>query len=145
MIGLRESPLRLEEVVEAVGDPEHGGLTTFLGTTRREAGLREVVEILYEAYEELALAELAAIRAEAASRFSARLAVLHRVGAVAVGQPSVAIAASAGHRDAAFAACRYGIDELKARAPIWKRTLYADGGADWIDGGPRSAAAGERR
>jgi molybdopterin synthase catalytic subunit len=141
MTGLRDAPIDLDEAVRAVRDPEHGGIATFLGTTRRERGRREVAEIVYEAYAELAEAELGAIAAEAASRFGARLAVLHRVGPVAVGEPSVAVAASAPHRDAAFAACRYGIDELKARAPIWKRTVYADGGADWIDG----AAAGDGR
>lgn len=139
MTGLRATPIDAAEALAAVADPEHGGVCVFLGTTRREAGSREVTEIVYEAYEELAGAELAAIAAEAAARFGARLAILHRVGAVAVGRPSVAVAASAPHRDAAFAACRYGIDELKARAPIWKRTVYADGGADWIDGAPAPA------
>jgi molybdopterin synthase catalytic subunit len=62
------------------------------------------------------------------------VAVAHRVGRVAVGEPSVAIAASAAHRPAAFAACRYVIDQVKARAPIWKRVVYADGGSEWLDG-----------
>lgn len=145
MTGLRETPLALEEVLAAVADPEHGGLAAFLGATRREADVREVVEIVYEAYPELAAAELSAIAGEAASRFGARLAILHRVGPVPVGEPSVAVAASARHRDAAFAACRYGIDELKARAPIWKRTVFADGGAAWIDGAGPAPGPGAPR
>jgi len=72
--------------------------------------------------------------AEAADRFAARLAIAHRTGRVAVGEPSVAVAASTPHRAAAFAACQYGIDELKARAPVWKQTAYADGEATWVDG-----------
>ena len=117
----------------AVADPDHGGTAAFVGTTRREGADREVAELYYEAYEELALSEMAAV-AEAAARFGARVAVAHRVGRVAVGEASVAVAASAGHRPAAFAACRYVIDELKRRAPIWKQTVYADGEASWIDG-----------
>ncbi len=144
MIALTPDPLEPAALVAAVADPDHGGTATFLGTTRREGGLREVAELRYEAYEELAYAELAAIVAEAEARFRARVAVAHRVGPVAVGEASVAVAASAGHRPAAFAACRYAIDELKARAPIWKQTVYADGEASWIDGCavPHPAAAG---
>jgi len=144
VIVLSPDPLDPWGVARAVGDPEHGGLALFVGTTRREAGEREVVELRYEAYEELCLRELRAIADEAAERFGARLALAHRVGAVAVGDPSVVVVASAGHRAEAFAACRYGIDELKSRAPIWKRTVYADGGASWRDGdvgAPRSRTA----
>jgi molybdopterin synthase catalytic subunit len=121
-------------VARSVGDPEHGGLALFVGTTRRESGERDVAELCYEAYEELCLHELGLIASEAAARFGARVALAHRVGAVAVGEPSVVVAASAPHRAEAFAACRYAIDELKARAPIWKRTVYADGHATWRDG-----------
>ncbi len=134
MILLSDQPLELSALVDAVAHPEHGGIATFLGTTRREAGEREVEALDYEAYEELALAEMTAVAAEAEARFGARVAVAHRVGRVEVGRPSVAVAASAGHRPEAFAACRYVIDELKQRVPIWKRAVFADGGAAWIDG-----------
>jgi molybdopterin synthase catalytic subunit len=134
MIVLSDRPLEPGVLVEAVADPEHGGIATFLGTTRRQGGGREVEALDYEAYEELALAEMRAVAAEAQTRFGARVAVAHRVGRVPVGHPSVAVAASAGHRPEAFAACRYVIDELKRRVPIWKRTVYADGEATWIDG-----------
>jgi molybdopterin synthase catalytic subunit len=144
MIRLTPAALDAMELVAAVADPDPGGTATFLGTTRREGGLREVAELRYEAYEELALAELRAIAAEAQARFGARVAMAHRIGAVAVGEPSVAVAASAGHRTAAFAACRYAIDELKGRAPIWKQTVYADGEASWVDGCVVPHAAGVR-
>jgi molybdopterin synthase catalytic subunit len=134
VIALRDTPLDLGELVAAVADPEHGGLVTFLGTTRRESGLRPVRALRYEAYQELALAELRAVRDEAAARYGATVAVAHRTGEVAAGEPSVAVAASAAHRPAAFAACRYAIDELKARVPIWKQTVYEDGVTSWIDG-----------
>ncbi len=134
MIALRPTPLDPGGLLAAVADPDHGGTALFVGTTRRERDEREVVELRYEAYEELAMTELRAIVAEAEHAYSARVAVEHRIGAVAVCEPSVVVAASAGHRPAAFAACRYVIDELKARAPIWKQTIHADGAATWVDG-----------
>lgn len=134
MTGLTEAPLELGPLVAHVADPEHGGLATFLGMVRRERGRREVVAIVYEAYEELAISELAAVCEEAEARFGARVAAVHRTGRVEVGEPSVAAAASAPHRPAAFAACRFVIDELKVRAPIWKLMVYADGTAVWRDG-----------
>lgn len=142
MIGLSSAPLDIAAVNAAVNDPEHGGVASFLGCIRREAGIREVIAIEYEAYEELTLSELTAVASEAASRFGASVAAVHRTGRVDVGAPSVAVACSAPHRPAAFAACRYVIDELKVRAPIWKRMIYADGAAEWVDG--RDAMPRER-
>lgn len=139
LILLAHEPLDLAVFVAAVTLPEHGGIATFLGTTRREATLREVVAITYEAYEELALAEFGRIVEEGRSRFGATLALAHRVGRVDVGQPSVIVAASAPHRAEAFAACRFGIDELKSRVPLWKQMIYADGGEEWVDGRDRPA------
>ncbi|MDX6646298.1 MAG: MoaE-MoaD fusion protein [Miltoncostaeaceae bacterium] len=134
MVALSSIPLDLATLVQAATDPEHGGLVTFIGSTRRESDRRPVRTLVYEAYEELALRELQAIAEEAAARFGARLAVAHRTGRVPVGEPSVAVAASAPGRPEAFAACRYAIDELKARAPIWKQTEFADGQTTWLDG-----------
>lgn len=134
MIALLDAPLDAARLLAAVADPDHGGTALFVGTTRREPALREVAALRYEAYEELALAELRTVAAEAEAAWDARVAVVHRVGTVAAGEPSVIVAASAAHRPAAFAACRQVIDELKSRAPIWKETLYADGGRSWADG-----------
>jgi molybdopterin synthase catalytic subunit len=134
VIALQDTPLDLAAVSAAVADPEHGGAVTFSGTTRREADLHAVEAIEYEAYPELALAEMGRIVEEAEARFGARVALAHRTGRVEVGAPSVIVAASAPHRPAAFAACRYAIDELKARVPIWKRTDHADGRTRWLDG-----------
>ena len=134
MIALLDTPIDHTALMAAVADPEHGGLATFLGLTRRESDERAVTALRYEAYDELALSELTAIASEAEAAYGARVAVVHRRGEVAVGEASVAVAASARHRPAAFAACRYVIDELKVRAPIWKQTVHADGGTTWIDG-----------
>jgi molybdopterin synthase catalytic subunit len=134
MIALTDEPLDLAPLLAAVADPEHGGTATFIGTTRREGGGRAVAALHYEAYEELAVAEMQPIAAEARQAYGATVALLHRVGRVAVGEPSVMVAASAGHRPAAFAACRFAIDALKARVPVWKQTVFEDGATSWIDG-----------
>jgi molybdopterin converting factor subunit 1 len=134
------------ELVRSVEHPRIGGIAAFLGVTRetpgtpapgeeeeaaRHAGAR-VLGLDYEAFEELALRVLAEIADEVAARFGVvRVAIVHRVGSVAVGESSVAIVAGAPHRGEAFAAARYAIDELKARAPIWKSERFADG-AVWI-------------
>jgi molybdopterin synthase catalytic subunit len=140
MIALSAEPIELAPLLAAVADPEHGGTATFTGTTRREGGDRAVAALHYEAYEELAMAEMRAIVREAQEAFGATVALLHRTGRVDVGEPSVMVAASAGHRPAAFAACRYAIDELKARVPVWKQTVFAYGDTSWVDG----CAAGHR-
>jgi molybdopterin synthase catalytic subunit len=134
MIALRDEPLEVAEAMAAVVDPDHGGIALFVGTTRRERTEGGIASLVYEAYEELALAEMEAIAREAEGAFAARVAVLHRTGEVAVGEPSVIVAASAGHRPAAFAACRLVIDELKERVPIWKRDVTEGGPGGWQDG-----------
>jgi molybdopterin synthase catalytic subunit len=130
---LTDAPIDLTSLIDAVSDAEHGGIATFQGTTRREGGSRAFAAIEYEAYDTLAEAEIAAIAAEASARFGARVAVRHRIGTVRVGETSVAIAAGAPHRREAFDACRYVIDELKRRVPIWKRAHFEDGTSAWFD------------
>jgi molybdopterin synthase catalytic subunit len=130
---LTPAPIDLAALAAEVADPEHGGLATFLGLTRREADRRAYRAIEYVAYDALAEHEIAAIAREAEMRFGASVRIRHRTGVVPVGEASVGIAASAAHRAEAFAACRYAIDELKARVPIWKRAHFADGSAAWFD------------
>lgn len=141
MIGLTATPIDPEDVRGAVDDPEHGGLAVFVGLTRREADGRAVEALEYDAYEPLAIAELERIAVEARVRHGARMAIVHRLGRVAVGEPSVVVAASAPHRAEAFAACREGIDRLKETVPIWKCTHYADGGREWDPGATRPKPA----
>ena len=110
-----------------------GGVVTFLGVVRDRADDgRPVVGLSYEAFEPMAIAEFEKIAAEARDRFGdLRIAIVHRIGELSVGDIAVAVVAAAPHRDAAFEACRYCIDELKRRAPIWKKERYADGHEHW--------------
>lgn len=110
-----------------------GGVVTFLGVVREDADDgRPVSALWYEAHETMAVREFEAIEKEARERFGdVRVAIIHRIGELRVGEVSVAVLAAAPHRGAAFDACRYAIDELKRRAPIWKKEQYAGGGAEW--------------
>jgi molybdopterin synthase catalytic subunit len=112
-----------------------GGIVTFLGVVREQAGDgRAVRGLSYEAHEEMALTEFAAIADELSRRFGqVRLGVIHRLGELAVGEIAVAVCAAAPHRAQAFEACEYAIDQLKARAPIWKKEGYIDGTGEWIE------------
>jgi molybdopterin synthase catalytic subunit len=114
--------------------PSEGALCLFLGIVRDENAGRTTVEILYEAYGPMAEDELARIVSEIAREWpQSRLRLRHRVGRVAVGEPSVAIAATSPHRADAFAACRAAIDRIKTRVPIWKKEFHPDGSSDWVD------------
>ena len=133
-IELHAEPVAIERVVSFVSSGLAGGIDVFLGTTRAEtdpAG-RRLVALDYEAYREMAASQLREMAARARERWPiARLAVLHRVGRVEVGRPSVVIAVATPHRAEAFAACRWLIDTLKAEAAIWKKEIWDDGGETW--------------
>jgi molybdopterin synthase catalytic subunit len=132
MVRVTRMPIALERLARAVRDPAAGAVVTFVGTTRDQNAGRRVVRLEYEAYAAMAVSEMRALAAEAARRWPLRrVAMAHRTGRVPVGQASVAIAVSAGHRDEAFAACRWLIDRLKEIVPIWKREHYR-GGVVWV-------------
>lgn len=125
-VAIRAEPLSAEAVSARVSDPRAGAVVTFQGVTR------EVPVLEYEAYAEMALAKLEEIAAAAAARHGlCAVAVEHRIGAVALSEPSVVIAASAPHRAEAFAGAREVIDTLKQQAPIWKREE-----GEWVAGHP---------
>jgi molybdopterin synthase catalytic subunit len=133
LIAFRSQPLDAAEVIAHVTCAAAGGIDLFIGTTRaeRHPQLGDLTALDYEAYEEMAVAELQKTIAVARSQWDVcRAAVLHRVGRCAVGEASVIIAVSCPHRAEAFAACRHIIDQLKKLAPIWKRDLYQQG-AEW--------------
>jgi molybdopterin synthase catalytic subunit len=112
-----------------------GGCALFEGRVRSRSGGRAVRVLEYEAHRALAEAEGARIFAEAAGKFGLLAAVgAHRTGTLAPGDLAVWIGVAAEHRGAAFDACRYIIDELKHRLPIWKKEHFSDGTADWVDG-----------
>lgn len=115
-------------------DDRAGACVVFEGWVRNHNEGRPVLALDYEAYAELANREGARILREAAERFPLRRALArHRTGHLPVGGLAVWVAVSADHRAAAFDACRYIIDETKARVPIWKREHYADGPAEWVN------------
>src|SRR5205814_6156566 len=131
MTHLTRSPIVPESLLAEVEGPERGGTCLFLGTVRSE---EDVTGIEYSAYDQMAIAEIERMLGEARERWPETLVALqHRLGLIPVGEASIAIAAAAPHRDAAFAACRYIIEEVKKRLPMWKKELHADGSVTWVD------------
>ena len=114
-----------------VAGADCGAVVGFVGTVRATNHGKRVVRLEYEAYPEMALRIFDHIAAEARAKWSARVAIHHRVGSLEPGEISVAIAAAAPHRGDAFEACRHAIEALKKDAPIWKRELYPDG-SSWV-------------
>jgi len=132
-VGITADTLPTDAAAAFVARADCGASVVFTGLVRDHSEGRPAVRSLeYEAYEEEVTPRLAAIAAEARSRWKTlgRLALLHRTGLLAVGEASVVVATSAPHRDEAFEAARFCIDTLKATAPIWKREAW-DGGEDW--------------
>jgi molybdopterin synthase catalytic subunit len=139
MIGLSDAGLDVAALVRAVQSDAHGAVVTFLGTTRATSpgDRRPVVALEYEAYDAMAVAEMETIAGETRERFGPlEIAMMHRTGRVALGEPSVAIVVAAPHRGPAFEACRYAIDAVKARVAVWKREVYRDGDAAWVANTP---------
>lgn len=141
MFRIVDHPIDVAAVAAAVRHPGAGAVLVFEGVGRDNAEGRAVRSLAYEAWPDVAEREMAAIGAEAAARWpGARVAIVHRTGPVAIGEPSVVIAVSAPHRGEAYDASRWAIDTLKQRVPVWKKELYDDGAA-WIankgpDGSP---------
>jgi molybdopterin synthase catalytic subunit len=132
---LSADPLSLDAVVAEVHSDEAGAIATFLGTVRRHSRDRTVLYLDYEAYEEMAEKMLAELAASLKSKHElTEIAIHHRTGRVEIGEPSVAIAVSARHRQAALAACAEAIDTLKETIPLWKKEVY-EGGEEWIGRG----------
>lgn len=130
---LTHGPVDLPSLIAAVSAPERGGIATFLGMVRNHQDGQAVLRLEYSAYEPMAEAEASRIVAEAESRWPARIALSHRLGDLAIGDIAVAVVAASGHRGPAFEACRYVIEELKRRVPVWKKEYYADGTVTWVD------------
>ena len=135
MIKITEEDISIDEMVKRAKSDDAGAIVTFLGSVRDDG----IERLQIEAFSEAALAELQAIREEAIERFSLKsVQVVHRTGSLLVGESIVAIVCSAGHRQEAFAGCRYIIEELKKRAPIWKKEI-GEKGERWVDGHERIA------
>jgi molybdopterin synthase catalytic subunit len=135
-VAVRAEPLRPDEVSRLVADPGAGAIVTFQGVTR------EVPQLDYEAYREMAEARIREILLDCCERHGLLAAAAeHRVGTVGLGDPAVVVAASSPHREEAFAGAREAIDRIKAEAPIWKREVGADGEGTWVEGCPPPGTA----
>jgi molybdopterin synthase catalytic subunit len=134
------APIDPAAVLAEVGDAGDGAVLLFLGTVRDHADGRAVSGMEYDAYEEMAADVLRLIADEAAARLGTpRVVVVHRVGELAIGEVSVAIAVSSPHRDTAYDASRFVIEEIKRRLPVWKHERFLAGEARWVEGHPLAA------
>ena len=131
---LVREPIRVREIVNQLVDPADGAVVTFEGVVRDHAGGKKVLYLEYHSYESMALTQMGAIIRYALKKWPVhRMAIIHRLGRLEIGECSVLIAATSEHRQAAFESCRYAIDTLKQQVPIWKREFYSNG-AVWIEG-----------
>ena len=126
-------PIDVPGLTASIEAPERGGVACFLGLVRDHHGGRDVVALEYSAYEPMAEAAIATIVMETEGRWPVAVAVRHRLGPLAIGDTAVAVAVGGPHRDEVFEACRYAIEAIKRRVPIWKRERYADGSEAWVD------------
>jgi molybdopterin converting factor subunit 1 len=139
-----EGPIDPAALVADVAHPSCGAIDLFVGTVRDNAEGRPVSGIEYHAYREMATRKLAEIGEEIRRHWGLeRVAIVHRVGRLAVGEASVVIAVAAPHRAQAFEACRHAIERIKVIVPIWKKEVWAGGGSHWVGlpeaGGPATA------
>lgn len=132
LVDIRTEALSVAEVLAAVEDPAAGGVVSFTGLVRSADGGRQVTSLDYSAHPTARDVMLTVVEAVASSLPVVRVAALHRVGLLAVGDVAVVVAASAAHRDQAFEAARRLIDDIKATVPIWKHQVFADGTQEWV-------------
>ncbi len=122
-----------EEVREAVEGPDAGAVVLFFGTVRNNTDGRPVNCLEYEAYPPMAEKKMSEIAQEISDKWGLdRVAMVHRVGRLEIGEVSVAVAVASPHRKDGFEACKYAMDRLKQIVPIWKREIWADGEAEWV-------------
>lgn len=133
LIEVTDAPLDPAPLVRFAEAPEMGAVVTFSGNVRNHNRGRAVEYLEYDVYRPMAEKQLRAIAEEAVARWRCRMAIQHRVGRLEIGEPSVLVVAACAHRGDAFDACRYAIDTLKERVPIWKREVW-EGGEAWIEG-----------
>ena len=144
-VAVGAEPIDLAALLESVATPADGAVLLFCGIVREVNDHRPVARLSYDAYAPMAIMTLGEIVDEARQRWgTGEIAVHHRTGTLEIGEVSVAIAVASPHRDAAYGASRYVIEELKHRVPIWKHEHYADGESEWLAGtAPPSAPAAD--
>lgn len=136
--GLQETPIEVADLVARIRTPACGAVVTFEGSTRSPDGGREILGLRYEAWTERAETQLRALAEEATARFGlGGVVAVHRTGEVPPGEPSVLVAAAAGHRPEAFEAARWLIDTLKETVSVWKKEISGDGEA-WVGIDPKA-------
>jgi molybdopterin synthase catalytic subunit len=132
LVDIRTSALSSDEVLAAIADPTAGGTALFIGTVRNHDHERPVEQLRYEAHPDALRRMREVAEGVAADPLVTALAAVHRTGPLAIGDIAVIVAVAASHRDAAFAACRRLIDEVKAEVPIWKHQHFTDGATEWV-------------
>ncbi len=136
MISLTNEPIDYHALTESVRSSNSGAVVLFLGTVRELTAGRRTVALDYEGYPAMAEAKLAELEAEACQRWPVdRVGIVHRLGHLELGDISVAVAVSCPHRQQAFEAGKFLIDELKVRVPIWKKENWDDGSTEWVHPG----------
>jgi molybdopterin synthase catalytic subunit len=133
VIEILSRPLEIPKYQRLLDDASCGGQCVFEGRVRTHNEGREVLALAYECYEPMALRQMAELRNLALERFKLGKAVLaHRIGAVPIGEAAVWIGVASAHREEAFSACRFLIDEVKLKVPIWKKETYHSGNCAWV-------------
>ena len=146
LLDITRAPIDLNALQTSITTPLDGAVVLFTGTVRGRTGDEITEQLEYEAYQEMAVAKLQHIADEMRAQFAGihGIALVQRIGVMALGEPTVAVAVSAGHRgDGAFEAARFGIDRLKQIVPVWKRETRPDG-SSWIEGDYMPTAADRR-
>ena len=134
MISITEKPIDVNKLLNDVSDQSSGASVLFTGTVRDHNVLGKVSQLHYEVYQEMAEKVLQEIEIEIHKKWKVnKFIAIHRTGTLKVGEVSVAVAVSAEHRREAFEACKFGIDAIKERAPIWKKE-FAEGAVEWLEG-----------
>jgi len=142
MFKIVAEPIAIESLKATLADAQAGACVTFEGWVRNHNEGKPVEALDYEAYAALAETEGNRILKEASERFELEhIVCVHRTGSLQIGDLAVWVGVTAAHRGAAFDACRYVIDEVKARVPIWKKEHYADGASEWINCATRGVGA----
>ena len=135
MAELVRKPIDVAKLVTEASRPDCGAVSLFIGNSRDHNQGRKVTRLEYEAYEPMALAALEKLEGDARKRFEiATCRIVHRLGEVPLAEASVAVVVAAAHREPAFDACQWAMNELKRTATIWKKEFYAEGGAEWVAG-----------
>jgi molybdopterin synthase catalytic subunit len=128
LIHITTDPLETDKIVSLVSRADLGGVNVFIGVVRDQTKGKKVLRLEYEAYEPMAVAEMAKIANKVVEKWpQAAIAIHHRVGTLQIGAAAVIIAVATPHRDQAFAACKFAIDSLKEQVPIWKKEIFEDG------------------